>query len=204
MGDAKIGLLVVISGPSGAGKGSVRKALKSYKPDVVYGVSCTTRDPRPGEVCGKHYHFVSHAEFQRLRESGELVEWAEVYGNHYGTPREPMESQLRAGTDVIVEKDPQGAMALRERYPEAVYVFVLPPSMQELRNRIRNRGTESESALANRLHSAGHELGYVRRYDYLIVNDEVEEAGRLLAAIIDAEKCRVSRQEQLLSHVVED
>ncbi len=196
------GSTLALVGPSGAGKGSVRRKLQQ-RGVLVYAVSCTTRSPRPGEQEGKHYHFLSEEEFDRLVRGGELVEWAEVYGNYYGTPREPMESLLAAGTDVIVEKDPQGAMTLQERYPDAVYVFILPPSLEELRNRIQQRGTESSTARAQRLASANNEMGFAQQYDYLVVNDDVDEAAHRLRAIITAEKCRVCRSEHILKQVLD-
>lgn len=191
---AQRGLLIVLSGPSGAGKGAIRSMLQQVRPEIRYGVSVTTRPKRAGELDGVNYHFVAREDFERLVANGEFIEWAEVYGHLYGTPRQPMEGWLDAGHDTIVEKDIQGALALKERYPDAVYVFILPPSLEELRNRIVLRGTESSEARQQRLASASDELGYVDRYDYAIVNDDLAEAARRLEAIIVAEKCRVRRQ----------
>lgn len=188
------GLFVVLSGPSGAGKGAVRARLLERYPNIRYGVSATTRPKRPGEEEGVSYFFLTPEEFQRDVAAGRFVEWAEVYGNFYGTPREPMESWLAEGIDVIVEKDIQGALALKKVYPDAVYVFILPPSFEELRERISRRGTETPEALARRLASAGEELSYVDRYDYAIINDDLDQAVDRLAAILIAEKCRVRRQ----------
>jgi guanylate kinase len=202
--DRAPGLLVVISGPSGAGKGAVRRELQQCRDGLVYGVSCTTREPRPGEQPGEHYFFLSEEEFHRRIEEGELVEWAEVYGNYYGTPREPMESLLAEGTDVIVEKDTQGATTLMEEYPDAVYVFILPPSLDELQNRIEKRGTECEAVQETRLASAQEELAYLKCYDYVVVNDDIERAASCLGAIITAEKCRVSRCQHDISRFVSD
>lgn len=198
------GLLIVLSGPSGAGKGTVRSVLQKLRPEIGYGVSVTTRPKRAGEADGVSYHFVAREEFERRIANQEFVEWAEVYGHLYGTPRQPMEDWLAAGHDAIVEKDIQGAMALREHYPDAVYVFILPPSLDELHKRIARRGTESPEARQERLANAGEELGYVDRYDYAIVNDDLDEAARRLEAIIVAEKCRVQRQDCALSRCAQE
>lgn len=189
------GLLVVLSGPSGSGKGTVRRMLQELLPDVVYGVSATTRPPRPGERDGVDYHFLSREEFLRRVEAGEFVEWADVYGHLYGTPREPMESLVAAGRVVVVEKDVQGARTLMERYPDAVFVFVLPPSLEALQQRIDRRGTESPESRARRLESARAELTFVERYDYCIVNEDgnPRSAAERLRCIITAERCRVRR-----------
>lgn len=187
------GLLIVLSAPSGAGKGTVRAALQKLMPNLRYGVSVTTRPPRPGELHGVHYEFVDEATFRARVEAGAFVEWAYVYDNWYGTPREPMESWLASGYDVVVEKDIQGARTLMKRYPDAAFVFVLPPSLAELRRRITSRGTESPEARQQRLRSAREELTAVDDYDYCIVNDDAEKAARRLCAIIKAEKLRVKR-----------
>ncbi|HEY8448929.1 MAG TPA: guanylate kinase [Bacillota bacterium] len=187
------GLLIVLSAPSGAGKGAVRAALQKRMPELRYGVSVTTRPPRPGERDGTDYRFVDEASFHQLVAAGALVEWACVYDHYYGTPREPMESWLEQGIDVIVEKDIQGAKTLMERYPDAVFIFILPPSLEELRRRMLRRGTESPAARNQRLRSAREELTAVDDYDYCVVNENVDEAARCVQAIITAEKCRVER-----------
>jgi len=187
------GLLVVLSAPSGAGKGAIRAAVQRRLPGLRYGVSVTTRQPRPGEQDGVHYEFVDQETFERRVRAGEFLEWADVYGNRYGTPRQPMEDWLRQGIDVIVEKDVQGARTLMELLPDAVFVFILPPSLAELRRRITRRGTESPEARQQRLRSAREELHAVDRYDYCIINDDVERAADLLCAVICAEKQRVER-----------
>src|SRR5690606_38848509 len=148
------GLLIVLSAPSGAGKGSVRRELAKLEPDLIYGVSVTTRPPRPGERDGQHYFFTDEEDFRARAARGELVEWSEVYGHLYGTPREPMETYIREGRDVIVEKDVQGARKIMALYPKAVTIFILPPSLEELRRRIESRGTESPEAQRQRLRSA--------------------------------------------------
>ena len=192
------GLLVVMSAPSGAGKGTLRRALINDNPGVVFCPSVTTREPRPGEVPGIDYVFVSPREFQVMMDGGELAEWASVYGNLYGTPRMALEDLLAAGRTVLVEKDVQGAVALRPQYPEAVFVFVLPPSFEELKRRVENRGTETHTQICRRLSSYETELLHVEDYDYVIVNDDIDKAKRLLESVISAEGCRVSRCRGLL------
>jgi len=191
------GLLIVISGPAGVGKGAVRARLKERRPDLLYGVSATTRPKRPGEVDGVSYHFLDREEFLRRVAAGEFVEWAEVHGNLYGTPRHPLEDWLAAGRDVIVEKDIQGAATLRKLYPDAVYVFLLPPSLETLRERMCRRGADSPAAMERRLVAAPGELAQVVHYDYAIVNDDLDAAVSRLEAVIVAEKCRVARQPEL-------
>lgn len=187
------GLLVVISGPSGVGKGAVREALAASMPDLVYAVSATTREPRPGEVDGVHYHFLSEEEFRRRVDRGEFVEWANVYGHLYGTPGEPVYRLLREGRTVIMEKDVQGARTLRGVFPDGVFVFLLPPSVEELWRRQEGRATETEEVLAVRRQAAAAELAEVEWYDYAVVNDDLERAVAAVRAIITAERCRVRR-----------
>jgi len=191
------GLLIVLTGPSGTGKGSLREAVLRRRPDLVYCVSATTRPPRPGEVDGVHYFFLDPAEFRAGLEAGRFVEWAEVYGHLYGTPGEPMNSLLGAGKDVIVEKDVQGAAVLMGRYPEAVFVFTAPPTLAELRRRVTDRGTDFPEAVARRMALAAKEMQQARRYDYTIVNDSLSDAKNELEAIIVAEKCRTWRLYEL-------
>lgn len=201
---ANPGLLIILSGPSGAGKGSVRQELLRRQPDIYYGISATTRDKRPSEADGQSYFFLGRDDFLLRIDRDEFVEWAEVYGNYYGTPRQPMEDCISSGRDVIVEKDIQGALSLKKVYPDAVYVFILPPSLEELRRRIVGRGTESEAARRQRLASAGDELAYIGAYDYAVLNDQLSEAVTRLQSIILAEKCRVSRQPDLVSQYRSD
>lgn len=189
------GLLLVISGPSGAGKGTVCRALMARHPEVVYSVSATTRKPRPGEIDGVHYFFVDREKFEAMIAADELLEWAMVYenGNYYGTPRQAVLDNLAAGKDVILEIDVQGALQIREKFTDAVFIFILPPSMEELKNRITGRGTETAESISKRLACAETELHYVQKYDYCVINDVVEKAVEKLEAIIIAEKCRVQR-----------
>jgi guanylate kinase len=187
------GLLVVVSGPSGAGKGTICKRLLETKDNIVASVSNTTRMPRAGEVDGKNYFFVSREEFLEMVERDGFIEYAEVYGNYYGTPREFVEQNIQKGKDVLLEIDIQGALQVKEKYKEGVFVFILPPSMEELKCRITKRGTEDEKEILKRFECAYREINYVSKYNYFIINDTVESATEKLKAIITAEKCRVDR-----------
>jgi guanylate kinase len=195
------GSLIVISGPSGAGKGTIVKALLDQYPSVHYSVSATTRPPREGEVNGVNYWFVSHEEFYSMRAQDELLEWAEVYGNFYGTPRKRVMEAIHRGCDIILEIDPQGAMKIKDKFPSAVFVYIMPPSPRELTKRILGRGTESQEAIRCRLNSVANELRYVHEYDYLVINDALEDATADVAAIIRAEKWRVKRNVHLIGLV---
>ena len=184
----KKGLLFVITAPSGCGKGTLRRALLDEYTDIKFCPSVTTRQPRPGEVNGVDYTFVSVPEFMRRRDNDEFVEWAEVYGNYYGTPREDVEKALDEGSIVIVEKDVQGARALRRVYPEGIFIFILPPSMDELKKRIESRGTENESEKTLRIESAHREIADLSDFDYVIINTDMERAKDRLAAIVLGER----------------
>lgn len=186
------GLLVVISGPSGAGKGTICKALLE-KNDFWLSVSATTRNPRAGEVAGVNYYFLSKEEFQNRIKSEGFLEYAEVYGNYYGTPKDSVLSAIDSGKDVVLEIDIQGALKVKETYPEGVFIFILPPSMKELRQRIINRGSETEESLMTRFKAAYKEINYVSKYNYAVVNDTVEEAVKKIESIVIAERCRVDR-----------
>lgn len=189
------GFLVVLSGPSSAGKNTLLSAVMCKMPGMLYSVSVTTRPPRPGEKHGVHYYFLSEAEFRSLVESGGLLEWAEYCGHFYGTPRRFVEESLAQGSIVITDIDIQGARQLRQSMSEGVFVFLMPPSMEELRKRIRNRGTDSEQAIEDRMAQAEREMKCVVDYDYWIMNADLESATRDLVAVIAAESLRVKRTE---------
>ena len=189
----KRGLLIVVSGASGTGKGTVCKKLLDDLPQVVYSISATTRTPRPGEVDGREYYFLSRDEFTNWIADEKFLEFAEVYGNFYGTPLNKIEERLNRGEDVLLEIDVQGALNVKRKCPEGVYIFLLPPSLDELKRRIEGRGTETPESLARRLANAVAEIKIGREYDYVVVNDSVDDAAAQIKAILVAERCRVER-----------
>lgn len=178
------GLLLIISGPSGVGKGSVCAALLSKDINTVNSVSVTTRAPRLGEIDGKSYYFVSEEDFICRRENGEFLEWANVFGNYYGTPKAEIEKLLAAGKNVVLEIDTQGAMQIKSACPQGVYIFILPPSYDELKKRIIKRGSETEQTLKKRLSFANFEIDLANQYDYQLVNEDIEETADKLLDII--------------------
>ena len=192
------GLLVLVSGPSGTGKGTVCNLLREKHPELAYSISATTRQPRPGEVDGVNYYFYDKAKFEAMIEAGELLEWANVYGNYYGTPKQAVLDRLEAGEDILLEIDTQGALNVMEAMPEGLYVFLLPPSLEELEKRLRGRGTETEESIARRLGAAKEEIGRAVKYRYVVVNDTVEKAEETIANIIAAEHNRSDLNEDLL------
>ncbi|EHM10135.1 guanylate kinase [Thermanaerovibrio velox DSM 12556] len=179
------GTLFVISGPSGAGKGTLRKMLFDRLPDLFYSVSYTTRSPRPGETDGVEYRFVSEEEFKRMIDEGVFLEWACVHGKYYGTSADDIERMLAQGRDVVLEIDVQGAKQVRQRIPEAVTIFVAPPSVEELEHRLQGRGTEEEREMSLRLKNAIDELSHAGEYQYRVVNDQVDYAAEDLIKIIE-------------------
>ncbi len=183
-----------MSGPSGVGKGTVRKALFS-RPDINlhYSVSVTTRKPREGEVEGVDYFFRTREQFEQMIRENKLLEWAEYVGNYYGTPIDYVEKTLAEGKDVFLEIEVQGAMKVRRAFPEALFIFLAPPSLKELEKRIVGRGTESKELIENRLRAAREELEMMDEYDYVVENDEVELACDRIKAIVIAEHCRRER-----------
>ncbi|MBP2644716.1 MAG: gmk 2 [Firmicutes bacterium] len=190
---ARPGILIVLSGPSGTGKGTICKALLQNCPNINYSVSATTRTPREGEVNGVNYWFVKKEEFQTMAKNNELLEWAEVYGNYYGTPRKHVEQLLNSGKDVVLEIDTQGAMQIKAKFPQGVFVYIVPPSIDELAFRINKRGSESQESIEKRLGSVQYEISSAYDYNYVVVNDQVEAATAKIEAIISAEKSRVER-----------
>ena len=196
------GILFVISSPSGGGKGTLIRRLLDAVPGVSYSVSWTTRPPRPGEQDGVNYHFVSAEEFERMRAADGFLEWAVVHGHLYGTARSVIEQDLNEGHDIILEIDVQGAATVRATMSSVVTVFILPPSFEVLRARLSARMTERPEELELRLQNARAEVEQYRRFDYLILNDEVERAAALLASIVWAERARRERQEWVARRVL--
>ena len=191
------GLLMVVSGPSGTGKGTVCSRLLEDMPELSYSVSATTRAPRAGEKDGENYYFMDRAAFEKMIGEDGFLEWAEVFGNYYGTPLGKIQERRMAGKDVLLEIDTQGALKVQEKCPEGIFVFLLPPSMKELERRIRGRGTETEENIAKRLGMARSEIAAGRKYGYVVVNREVEQAAREIAGILEAEHSKTRNNEDL-------
>ncbi len=196
------GLLIVFSGPSGAGKDTILKCLLEKNPNIRLSVSATTRVPRQGEVDGKDYHFIDRDKFTAMTESGEMLESAEYCGNCYGTPSKPIENWTAAGNDVILEIEVQGASQIKNKCPDCVSVFILPPSLKVLEQRLRDRKTENDEAIQNRLSIARKEILEANHYDYVLINDTVDSVVDEIIHIICAEKHRISRDTNLLERVL--
>ena len=195
------GILVVVSGFSGAGKGTVMKRLLEKYKDYALSVSATTRNPREGEVDGREYFFRTKEEFEKLNEEDALIEYAQYVGNYYGTPRSYVEEQLSQGKNVILEIEIQGAMKVKEKIPEALLVFVTPPTVEELKNRLVGRGTETEDVIADRLARAAEEAEGMGEYDYILVNDDLEECVENLHQIIRSEHARTVRNTEFVEEI---
>lgn len=189
------GMMLILSSPSGAGKTTLtRMLLQTPRLDLTLSISVTTRPRRSSEVDGIHYRFISRKDFERLRDAGELLEWAEVHSNFYGSPREPVEAVLTAGRDVLFDIDYQGAQQVREKAPaDVVSVFILPPSMKELRARLERRAEDSATVIARRLENARNEIRRWAQYDYVLVNDDIQRTFDDLLAIVAAERLRRPR-----------
>ena len=195
------GILVVVSGFSGAGKGTLMKELLKRYDNYALSISATTRSPREGETDGKEYFFVSKERFQDMIAQGQLIEYAQYVNHYYGTPKEYVESQMAAGKDVILEIEIQGAAKVREKLPEAVSLFLVPPSFEELSRRLHARGTDSEEKIQQRLATAREEAKEIVNYDYIVVNDTVDHAVEEILAILTAESCRKERRLHLMEGV---
>ncbi|HHX78312.1 MAG TPA: guanylate kinase [Acholeplasmataceae bacterium] len=188
------GLLIVISGPSGVGKGTVRRALFEIpNHDLIYSVSMTTRKPRPGEVDGVDYYFVSREEFEQRIKENKFLEWSEFVGHYYGTPKDIVEEKLDAGLEVVLEIEVNGALQIRKEIKDAVFIFIVPPGKKALYDRLLNRGTESEELIKERLEKAEKEFLLAHKYDYIVVNDDVKNAADRIFAIIRAEHAKTQR-----------
>lgn len=188
------GLLIVISGPSGVGKGTVRRALFEIpNHDLTYSVSMTTRKPRPGEVDGVDYYFVSREEFEQRIKGEKFLEWSEFVGHYYGTPKDKVEEKLDEGLEVVLEIEVNGALQIRREIKDAVFIFIVPPGKKALYDRLLNRGTESEELIKERLEKAENEFLLAHKYDYIVVNDDVKNAADRIFAIIRAEHAKTQR-----------
>jgi guanylate kinase len=192
------GLLIIISSPSGGGKTTVRSRLLGLIPDLHYSVSWTTRKPRQGEVHGKDYCFVSLEQFLEKKDKNEFLEYAEVFGSFYGTPKDNIDDAIKKGQDVLLDIDTQGALQIKSKR-DAVLIFILPPSLEILKGRLYNRKTDSETEIWKRLKDAQHELKCVRQYDYAVINDNIDMTVEKIKSIIIAERYRVQRQLDLLN-----
>lgn len=198
------GFLLVLSGPSGSGKGTVSQAIMKENKEIVFSTSVTTRTPRNGEVNGENYFFVSKTKFEQMVEKDELLEHAFVHTNYYGTPKQFVFDQIENGEIVLLEIDVQGALQIKKKYKEAVFIFLIPPTMEELRNRLVKRDTESEEEINTRFKNAFRELDFVGEYDYFVINDKVSQAVIDIENIIAAEKSRVKRHKDIKSEVLKE
>lgn len=196
------GLLISVSGPSGTGKGSVLAKVKELNPSFGTSISVTTREPRDGEKDGVDYYFKSKDEFMKMYEEGEILEYDEFVGNYYGTPTVALQEMSEEGTDVLLDLTIAGSMALKENFEQSVTIFLLAPSYEELEKRLRGRGTDSDEAIKARLEMARQETNYVGHFDYVVVNDDIEEAANKILAIIKAEKCRTVRNVEMIEDVI--
>ncbi len=195
------GLLIVISGPSGAGKGTICSELRKEMPNLVYSVSMTTRDPRVGEKEGINYFFRTKEQFEELLAQGDFLEYAKVYDNYYGTPKAHVMDLLDEGKHVILEIDIQGAMQVKDAFSDGVFIYIVPPSLSVLSNRLNGRGTDAQDVINKRLSLASSELALAHRYDYIVVNDILDEAVEKVASILRAEACKISRNKEKIQDI---
>jgi guanylate kinase len=195
------GLCIVVSAPSGSGKSTICRRLLAACPDMEFSVSFTSRTPRPNEINGKDYHFISREDFQRRIDRGEFVEWVENYGEFYGTSGRALQDVLRRGKDLLLDIEPRGAKEMKKKLQEGVFVFVLPPSLGELLKRLQKRGHETPEAIQKRFAQAESELGEVLWYDYAVINEDLDTAVGQLIAIYRAEKCKTSRLPGTIDHL---
>ena len=195
------GLLVVVSGPSGTGKGTVLNYLREREKSIKFSVSATTRQPRSGEVDGVNYFFKTNEEFENMIKNGELVEWVRYCDNYYGTPKKCIEDTIKSGYDCLLEIEVEGALKIKKIYPDSVSIFILPPSFEELRRRIESRGTEKPEVIEKRMEKALKEMKLIDKYDYVIINDEVEKAVNSICYILASEKLKSSRNKNILESI---
>lgn len=185
------GLLIVISGPSGVGKGTICSELLKRNDHIRYSVSATTRKPRPGEIHGRDYYFCSVQEFMEMVEAGAFLEWAKVFDNYYGTPVRVVEDTLAQGKHCILEIDVQGALQVKSKMPEGIFIFIVPPSKEELAKRITGRGTENGTEIGKRLQQVDGEMAYLQEYDHVVVNDRIDQAVEKISRIIEMERLKM-------------
>lgn len=186
-------MLIVVSGASGTGKGTVCKKILDEMPQLAYSISATTREPRPNEIDGKDYYFLTREKFLAWIDEGKFLEFANVYGNFYGTPLNKIEERINRGEDILLEIDVQGALNVKQKCPDGIFIFLLPPSLAELKRRIEGRGTETPESLKQRLNNAVAEIKIGLEYNYVVVNDSVDNAVAQIKAVIAAEHCRIER-----------
>ncbi|WP_027180177.1 guanylate kinase [Maridesulfovibrio bastinii] len=198
------GQVLVMCAPSGTGKSTLVKKLRAEFPEIGFSISCTTRSPREGEVHGRDYYFLEKDEFTARRDKGEFAEWAEVHGNYYGTPAAPVKDMLLQGTDVLFDIDFQGAMQLRETFPDGLYVFLLPPSYAELEKRLKGRGTDSAEVIEKRLKNARKEMDAASNFDYWVINDNLDRAYTELRTIYLSGKSRRCNRPELLNNILKE
>lgn len=198
------GILVVVSGFSGAGKGTLMKRLMDKYDNYALSISATTRSPRQGELDGREYFFRTREEFEGLIQGQQLIEYAEYVGNYYGTPKAYVQEQLKAGKDVILEIEIQGALKVKEKFPDTLLLFVTPPSGQELKKRLETRGTEDSKAIENRLRRAGEEAEGIDGYDYVLVNDDLETCVNVMHHVIQSEHYRIQRNPVFIQNIIRE
>ncbi|MFA6308723.1 MAG: guanylate kinase [Clostridia bacterium] len=192
------GLIIVVCGPSGVGKGTLLSEVLDSSENMRFSVSATTRAPREGEIEGVDYFFKTHAEFEKMINDDELVEWVKYVDNYYGTPGKPIEASISSGTDIVLDIEVEGAQHIKKKYPDSVLIFIFPPSLEELKKRIEKRGTENVGEIEKRLIRAKVELSYVKKYDYVVINDDKGEAINEIKSIILSEKLKVERNSDLI------
>ena len=192
------GLLIVVSGPAGVGKGTIVRRMTEQEKDIVFSVSATSRLPRQGEVDGENYYFISRESFEDMINNDQLIEWVEYCNNYYGTPKELVYREIEKGKIVLLEIEVEGAINIKKKYPDCVLCFILPPDFKELENRLRGRETETEESIRRRLARAKEELQLIDKYDYLILNDSVEDAAKRFQSIVQAEKMKTMRNKLII------